>query len=129
MIIHRLRSLHILIHDEYRSTEKLSEKLSTGLRNTRPLVRPQLVSTPVLWQWVLGGLLQARRRGRKQCPNALPRARGEFPTMYPVSGDGRESSQTVHRESGTMHLVRLELTFGTLGELLCLVAGPDINRT
>ena len=127
MITHRLRSLHILIHNEYRSTEKLS----TGLRNTRPLVRPQLVSTPVLWQWVLGGLLQARRRGRKQYPNALPRARGEFPTMYPVSGDGRESSQTVHRESGTMHLdnVRLELTFGTLGELLCLVAGPDINRT
>ena len=126
MITHRLRSLHILIHDEYRSTEKLS----TGLQNTRLLVRPQLVSTaPVLWQWVLGGLLQARRRGRKQSPNALPRARGEFPTMYPVSGDGRESSQTVHRESGTMHLVRLELTFGTLGEVLCLVAGPNITRT
>ena len=29
----------------------------------------------------------------------------------------------------TMRLVRLELTFGTSGELLCLVAGPDINRT
>ena len=72
---------------------------------------------------------QARRRGRRQSPRAQPRARGEFSTMYPVSGDGRESSQTVHRESGTMHLVRLELTFGTLGELLCLVAGPDINRT
>ena len=55
MITHRLGSLHILIHDEYRSTEKLS----TGLRNTRLLVRPQLVSTaPVLW-WVLG----ARRGG------------------------------------------------------------------
>ena len=40
MITHRLRSLHILIHDEYRSTEKLSKKLSTGLRNVRLLVRP-----------------------------------------------------------------------------------------
>ena len=70
-----------------------------------------------------------RRRGQEKLPHAQPRARGEFPTMYPVSGDGRESSQTVHRESGTMHLVRLELTFGTLGELLCLVAGPDVNRT
>ena len=51
MITHRLRSLHILIHDEYRTTEKLS----TGLRNVRLLVRPQLVSTaPVLWQWVSG---------------------------------------------------------------------------
>ena len=51
MITHRLRSLHILIHDEYRTTEKLS----TGLRNVRLLVRPQLVSTaPVLWLWVSG---------------------------------------------------------------------------
>ena len=55
MITHRLRSLHILIHDEYRSTEKLGKKLSTGLRNVRLLVRPQLVSTaPVLWLWVSG---------------------------------------------------------------------------
>ena len=44
-----------------------------------------------------------RRRGQEKSPHAQPRARGEFPTMYPVSGDGRESSQTVHRESGTMH--------------------------
>ena len=51
MITHRLRSLQILIHDEYRTTEKLS----TGLRNVRLLVRPQLVSTaPVLWLWVSG---------------------------------------------------------------------------
>ena len=34
-----------------------------------------------------------------------------------------------HLYTRTMRLVRLELTFGTSGELLCLVAGPDINRT
>ena len=58
----------------------------------------------------------ARPRPTGTC--AAPRG-GEFLTMYPVSGDGPKSSQTVHRE----------LTFGTSGELLCLVAGQDINRT
>ena len=124
MITHRLRSLHILIHDEYRSTEKLS----TGLRKHSSAGAPTagLHSTSVV---AVGFGGPVRRRGQEKSPHAQPHARGEFPTMYPVSGDGRESSQTVHRESGTMHLVRLELTFGTLGDLLCLVAGPDINRT
>ena len=89
MITHRLRSLHILIHDEYRFTEKLS----TGLRNVRLLVRPQLVSTaPVLWQWVSRA---GRGAGREKPGRAPPRER-EFLTMYPVSGDGPESS--IHRD-------------------------------
>jgi hypothetical protein len=87
MITHRLRSLHILIHDEYRFTEKLS----TGLRNVRLLVRPQLVTSVV----AVGFAGRARRGPGEARPCAAPRT-GEFLTMYPVSGDGPESS--IHRD-------------------------------
>ena len=118
MIIHRLRSLHILIHDEYRSTEKLS----TGLRNVRLLVRPQLVSTaPVLWQWVSRA---GRGAGREKPGRAPPRERGNFSRCTGL----RRRSRVIYTQGRCLHLVRLELTFGTSGELLCLVAGQDINR-
>ena len=81
------------------------------------LVRPQLVSTaPVFWQWISGA---GRGGAAVAIRDMRSPARGGNLTMYPVSGDGPKSSQTVHRE----------LTFGTSGELLCLVAGQDINRT
>lgn len=62
-----------------------TEKLSTGLRNVRLLVRPQLVSTTPPVQGFRG---RARRRGREY-PG---RSRREF-RMHPASGDRPESSE------------------------------------
>ena len=50
-------------------------------------------------------------------------------TLRPARGIYDVPRSRPSRVMWTMRLVRLELTFGTSGELLCLVAGPDINRT
>ena len=112
MITHRSRSLRILVNDKWHSTEKLS----TGLRNVRLLVRPQLVSAaPVFVAMGFGG--GGGAPGRSQADFRPARGIYDAPRSRPS------------RVMWTMRLVRLELTFGTSGELLCLVAGPDINRT
>ena len=89
-----------LTHPHARRIPVSTEKLSTGLRNVRLLVRPQLVSTaPVLWSGFRGPGAAARSGSAGAC--AAPRAPGDFLTMYPVSGDGPESSQTVHRDDAS----------------------------
>ena len=108
MITHRLRSLHILIHDEYRSTEKLS----TGLRNTRLLVRPQLVSTaPVLSQWVLGA----------RCGGAARRSRH----MRSRAHGGNFPRCTRFQETVASHLRRYT---GSQGRCILCVSSSHLAR-